>query len=167
MTNTLALANTQLTMTSREIAELVNSRHDSVKRSMERMQLNGVIRFTPTVETSHEGAGARDAFVYLVNKRDSYVVVAQLSPEFTAALVDRWQELEAQVAAPAIPNFADPAASARAWADQFEQRQKVEQALQLAAPKAEFVDRYVDGHGLRGVREVSKLLKVGQKEFVE
>ena len=26
-------------------------------------------------------------------KRDSIVVVAQLSPEFTARLVDRWQEL--------------------------------------------------------------------------
>ncbi len=29
-------------------------------------------------------------------KRDSIVVVAQLSPEFTARLVDRWQELEAE-----------------------------------------------------------------------
>lgn len=28
-------------------------------------------------------------------KRDSIIVVAQLSPEFTARLVDRWQELEA------------------------------------------------------------------------
>ncbi len=32
-------------------------------------------------------------------KRDSFVVVAQLSPEFTGALVDRWQELEQQVSA--------------------------------------------------------------------
>ena len=38
--------------------------------------------------------------VYLVNKRDSFSIVAQLSPEFTAALVDRWQELEAQVVSP-------------------------------------------------------------------
>jgi hypothetical protein len=29
-------------------------------------------------------------------KRDSIVVVAQLSPEFTARLVDRWQELEGE-----------------------------------------------------------------------
>lgn len=29
-------------------------------------------------------------------KRDSIVVVAQNCPEFTAALVDRWQELEAR-----------------------------------------------------------------------
>ncbi|EKG36121.1 putative phage related protein [Pseudomonas syringae pv. avellanae str. ISPaVe037] len=37
---------------------------------------------------------------YHVCKRDSFIVVAQLSPEFTAALVDRWQELEDQSARP-------------------------------------------------------------------
>lgn len=89
-------------MSSREIAELVESRHDSVKRSMETLRDKGIISFTRAVETSHEGAGARPVDIYMVNKRDSYVVVAQLSPEFTARLVDRWQELEAQQA-PKLP----------------------------------------------------------------
>ncbi|WP_433703745.1 hypothetical protein [Paraburkholderia sacchari] len=35
----------------------------------------------------------RRAAEYRVCKRDSYVFVAQLSPEFTARLVDHWQEL--------------------------------------------------------------------------
>lgn len=89
-----------LSMSSREIADLVGSRHDSVKRAMERLQEKAVVSFTPSVETSHEGAGARPVEVYLVNKRDSFVVVAQLSPEFTAALVDRWQALEERAARP-------------------------------------------------------------------
>lgn len=88
------------TMSSREIADLVESRHDSVKRTIERLQEKGVVSFSPSVETSHAGAGARPVEVYLVNKRDSFVVVAQLSPEFTAALVDRWQELEGQIVQP-------------------------------------------------------------------
>ncbi len=33
-------------------------------------------------------------------KRDSIIVVAQLCPEFTARLVDRWRELEEQVRQP-------------------------------------------------------------------
>ena len=37
-----------------------------------------------------------------------------------AAVVDRWAELEAKVAAPALPDFTDPAAAARAWAERFE-----------------------------------------------
>lgn len=92
--------NVSRTMSSQEIADLVSSRHDSVKRTIERLQEKGVVSFTPSVGTSHEGAGARPVEVYLVNKRDSFVVVAQLSPEFTAALVDRWQELEGQIAQP-------------------------------------------------------------------
>lgn len=64
---------------------------------------------------------------YLVGKRDSYVVVAQLSPEFTARLVDRWQELEEQVTSTSIiPDFSNPAIAARAWAEQFELRQLAE-----------------------------------------
>ncbi|WP_418338416.1 Rha family transcriptional regulator [Pseudomonas citronellolis] len=88
------------TMSSREIADLVEKRHDNVKRTIERLSEKGVIRFTPSEETSHDGAGARPVEVYLVNKRDSFIVVAQLCPEFTARLVDRWQELEAQAARP-------------------------------------------------------------------
>lgn len=45
-------------------------------------------------------------------------MVAQLSPEFTARVVDRWQEMEAEKAKGvlAVPDFSDPAAAARAWA---------------------------------------------------
>ena len=68
------LQTTQTTMSSREISDLVESRHDSVKRSMETLQDSGLISFTQSVETSHDGAGARPVAVYLVNKRDSYVV---------------------------------------------------------------------------------------------
>lgn len=114
-----------LTMSSREIADLLECRHDSVKRTMERLRDKGLIRFTPSEETSHEGAGARPVEVYRVGKRDSYVVVAQLSPEFTARVVDRWQQLEAAQSI-AMPNFADPVAAARAWADQYEARQVAE-----------------------------------------
>ncbi len=88
-----------MTMSSREIAELLESRHDKVKQSMERLSEKGVITFTPVGEKS---SGGRPGTVYHVNKRDSYVVVAQLSPEFTARLVDRWQELEAGQPAPAM-----------------------------------------------------------------
>jgi len=87
----------ETTMSSREIADVVESRHDNVKRTMETLLEKGLIAFTQTEEKTL----GRPGVVYHVNKRDSYVVVAQLSPEFTARLVDRWQELEEQVAQPA------------------------------------------------------------------
>jgi phage regulator Rha-like protein len=85
-------------MSSQEIAELVGSRHDKVKQSIERLSERGTIQLPPMGEVrNHLG---QSVSVYQVCKRDSFVVVAQLSPEFTAALVDRWQELEGQIAQP-------------------------------------------------------------------
>lgn len=88
-----------VTMSSQEIAELVGARHDSVKRTIERLVEKRTISQPPLVDGPKSGNGVV-VQEYLVNKRDSFVVVAQLSPEFTAALVDRWQELEDQVAKP-------------------------------------------------------------------
>lgn len=81
-----------LTMSSQEIADLVGSRHDDVKRSIARLAERGTIQLPPMAEVkNHLGQTVN---VYQVCKRDSFIVVAQLSPEFTAALVDRWQVLE-------------------------------------------------------------------------
>ena len=89
-----------LTMSSLEISELVGSRHDSVKRTIERLVEKRVIVQPPMVDeqTTDSLGRPRTESVYQVNKRDSFVVVAQLCPEFTAALVDRWQALESGLA---------------------------------------------------------------------
>ncbi|QGT80412.1 Rha family transcriptional regulator [Pseudomonas coronafaciens] len=93
------ITSTAPTMSSQEIADLVGSRHDKVKQSIERLVERGTISQPPM------GDGPRSANgvvvqEYHVCKRDSFIVVAQLSPEFTAALVDRWQELEEKAARP-------------------------------------------------------------------
>lgn len=90
--------NTSQTMSSREIAETIEVRHDSAKRTMDRLAERGVISITPVVEPTK--GGGKPTTVYRVNQRDSYVVAAQLSPEMTARLVDRWQELESGQAQP-------------------------------------------------------------------
>ena len=100
-----ALMTEKLTMSSREIAALVESRHDSVKRTIERLAQIGAIGFPPTVENPATARGGRPGTEYVFSgdkgKRDSIVIVAQLSPAFTARLVDRWQELEHMAQMPA------------------------------------------------------------------
>ncbi|EHX7805534.1 Rha family transcriptional regulator [Escherichia coli] len=96
----------KLSMTSIEIAELVGSQHSDVKRSIERMVARSIIRKPPmAVFEKINNLGLRrgvEAYVFEgeQGKRDSIIVVAQLSPEFTARLVDRWRELEEQVRQP-------------------------------------------------------------------
>lgn len=79
----------------------------------------------------------------------------------------RLKELEAKVAQPALPDFTDPAAAARAWAEQFEAKAQAQQQLAIAAPKVAFVDRYVESSGLKGFREVAKLLKANEARLRE
>lgn len=147
-------------MSSLEISELVESRHDKVKQSIERLAKRGVIKLPNGEVKNHLN---QTVSVYQINKRDSYVIVAQLSPEFTARLVDRWQELESKQSL--IPQSLPEAL--RLAADLAEQKQIAEQKLAIAAPKAEFVDRYVQATGLLGFREASKLLKVKENFFRE
>jgi phage regulator Rha-like protein len=105
MTDLITTGGQAVTMTSLEIAELVGSRHDDVKRSIERLVERRVIAQPPTADVQQKGGNNRTytTQVYVFRgtkgKRDSLVVVAQLCPEFTAKLVDRWQELETQAAA--------------------------------------------------------------------
>lgn len=99
-------------MSSIEIAELVESRHANIKRSIERLVERGIIRPAPLEHTNIINdlgvvTGIRDFYVFEgeQGKRDSIIVVAQNCPEFTARLVDRWQELEKQVQQNAVPNY--------------------------------------------------------------
>jgi hypothetical protein len=88
------------TMTSREIAELTGKRHDNVMRVCRELKADGV---TPQIEECPFQHSGNDYMEFRLNKRDSLVLVARLSPEFTGVVVDRWIELETRAAAPADP----------------------------------------------------------------
>ena len=157
----LALAKPELTMSSREIAELLNKTHGNIKISAQRLADKGTI----ALQRSNYDHNGNNYFEYLLNKRDSFVLVAQNSPEFTAAIVDRWQELELSTQAAALPNFNNPVEAARAWADEAEQKQVAHKALELAAPKIAFVDNYVESSGSKTFREVCKMLMAKEGPF--
>ncbi|EML0364335.1 phage antirepressor KilAC domain-containing protein [Providencia rettgeri] len=151
----------ELTVTSIEISELVESRHDKVKQSIERLAKRGVIAFPPMGEKPTEG---RPVSFYLFSgekgKRDSIIVVAQLMPEFTARLVDRWQELENRNSLPqTLPE------ALRLAADLAEEKQQLESKLIEVAPKVDFVDRYVQATGSMTFRQVCKLLGAKENDF--
>ena len=154
-----------ITMGSREIAELVEARHDSVKRTVERLQDKGLIQLTPLVEVkNHLG---QTVLEYQLIKRDTYVVVAQLCPEFTARLVDRWQELESQQANNAFSIPQTLSQALRLAAEQAEKIEQQEQLIALQAPKAAFVDHYVDVGTSKSLRETAKILKMPEKAMIE
>jgi len=86
------------TMSSREIADLVEARHNDVITTIERLFSKGLLRSDRI--TRREATGGRPIDVYDLVERDTHLVVAGYSDEHRARVIDRWQELEVQVAQP-------------------------------------------------------------------
>jgi phage antirepressor YoqD-like protein len=169
--NQIALVvNNAKTMSSRQIAIVVNSRHDHVKRSIERLIEKGVIS-QPPMEDGEKSANGVVEKLYMVNERDSYIVVAQLCPEYTANLVDYWMATKNNV--PTLPNFTDPADAAIAWANEYKAKQaaiaqvsQLETKVSELAPKAAALDTIANATGQKTITNVAKVLGVQPEKFL-
>jgi len=158
--NQLIVMNNEVTMSSREISSLVEARHNDVISTIDRLFDKGLLRSSR--KTRREETGGRPIEVYDLIERDTHLVVAGYSDEHRARVIDRWQELEA-ARKPAIPQtYASALLEAGRLAMELEQ---AEAQLAIAAPKAEFVDRYVDATGTYGFRQVAKMLSVKENWF--
>jgi len=154
-----------VSMSSREIADYTGSSHDNVLKTIRRLISEGVI-FGNETPYRHPQNGQL-YLQFLLSFRDTMVVVSGYNADIRARVIDRWQELEAQrmPASPVVPTTLSGAL--RLAADQAEQIEKQQAALAIAAPKVEFVDRYVDSTGNKGFREVAKLLGANEARFRE
>ncbi|NNP75542.1 DNA-binding protein [Acinetobacter sp. Ac_3412] len=157
-----------------EIAELVNKRSDNVKRTIETLVDKGVIRL-PQIEDidkiNNLGLNIKvKTYIFTgeQGKRDSIIVVAQLCPEFTARLVDRWQELEAQVAKPIDPMklLADPHALRNALLTYSEKVIELEQQVEVMQPTVEAFDRIATADGSLCLTDAAKALQMRPKDLI-
>lgn len=158
--------NVALTMGSYSIGELVGARHDSVKRTMERLAEKGIVTFTPMVGKS---SGGRPGTEYHVNKRDSFVVVAQLCPEFTARLVDRWQELEGIVAngSPAAIDVRNPNQLALIASQLIEVTQEQAKQIEAMQETVQAHDRLCEAEGSLCITDAAKTLGIRRKDMFD
>ncbi|QIM66296.1 antirepressor [Mannheimia granulomatis] len=150
-----------ITMSSREIAQLTESRHSDVCVSIDRLMKKGVIGGYQAMPYTHPQNG-QIYYEYHINKRDTYVIVAQLCPEFTARLVDRWQELESRQGIP--QSFSQ---ALRLAAEQQEVIEQQNHQLALQAPKVAFVEHYVEVGTTKSLRETAKILSFPEKRLIE
>jgi len=148
------------TMSTREIAELVNSTHDSVLKTTRRLIAEGIVSGNDTLYTHPQNSQQYPEI--LMDFRNSLVVASGYSSELRARVIDRWQELESGTQKPAELSRMD---ILRLAMESEEGRLKAEAALALAAPKVEMVDRYMDATGTQTFRQVAKLLQAKEPAF--
>ena len=150
-----------LTMSSREIAELTHKEHKNVLRVIRDLIEQNLVAQIEPLKFEYRNQWFD---YYELNKRDTFVVVARLSPEFTAAVVDRWQELEAKQAVQLPQTFAE---ALRLAADLEEQKQALLLENQRMKPKAAFVEHYVEVGTTKSLRETAKILKMPEKAMIQ
>lgn len=114
------------TMSSLEIAKLVGREHKDVMRSIRNMEpawekING--RKFALVE--YKDAKGESRPCYSLTKTECLYIATKFNDEARAKLVIRWEQLEQKerTSMTTLPDFTNPAEAARAWAEQFEQKQ--------------------------------------------
>lgn len=141
------------TMSSRDIAKLIDKPHDNVLKAVRALIGQGVVKNTIPNNYVHE-QNKQNYTEYLSDKRDSLVIVAWLSPECTAAVIDRWQELEAKAAQPI--NLNDAAFLRGLLLNYTEQVTHLTEQIAIAAPKVDYYEKVVERDHLLNASQVGQ-----------
>jgi phage regulator Rha-like protein len=81
-------------MTSKEIAELTGSTHDNVLKTIRKLIVEGVVSGNETTYVNQQNKQPYPQ--YILDFRNTMVVVSGYNADLRARIIDRWQELEAQ-----------------------------------------------------------------------
>ncbi|MCA0345310.1 MAG: phage regulatory protein/antirepressor Ant [Proteobacteria bacterium] len=95
-----------VTMSSREIADLTGSSHDNVLKTIRALVAKGVVSGNETPYTHAQNGQTYKEF--LLNYRNTMIVVSGYSPELRARIIDRWMELEEGSRRQPALDFSDP-----------------------------------------------------------
>ena len=152
MQNIMQVNEINKTMSSREIANLCEKRHDHVCRDIDNLNQSYELMGLPKVGEgyyTHPNTGSQQHRQFLLNKEQTIDLITGYRSDIRIRINRRWAELERQ-AQPQIPqSFAEALQLA---ADQAKQ-------LELAAPKVAHYDKVVDRHTLLTATQVGQ--KIG------
>lgn len=148
-------------MTSLEIAGLCEKRHDHVCRDI-KVMLEQLNIQSPQIWGEYRDDMGRAYPCFHLPKDLCLTLVSGYNVVLRKRIIDRWLELEQQTQPKVPQSFSE---ALRLAAELEEQKQMLTDQLAIAAPKAEFVDRYVVATGSMTFRQVAKLLNAKEPEF--
>jgi phage regulator Rha-like protein len=157
-----------LTMSSLTIAELTGKDHKNVIRDIRNIldelsfEDDSVLSHIQEVKDSR-GYTAE----FLLPRREVDILLTGYSVPLRAKVIDRWRELEEQVAKPAEPSFKMPVSFAEALrlaADLEEQKLALIAKVEEDAPKVKVYHEIADASGLIGYQKLCTQLNLKQRE---
>lgn len=165
--NIQTLQTNNQTMSSREIAELCEKRHDHVCRDIDTLNQSYEQMGLPKAGEgyyTHPNTGSQQHRQFLLSKEQTIDLITGYRADIRIRINRRWQELEAQASAPVIP--ATLSEALRLAADQAELIEHQQSRLALAEPKAAALDVIDSAIGSINVRDTAKTLGIPQNKFV-
>lgn len=150
------------TMSSREIAEVTGKEISHIHRDIRTMLDD--LKDDPELDHVSDDKDARGyTTCFHLPKGLTMTLVAGYSTKLRKAIIDRWQELEAQAANPVLA--LSRIDLLKLALDSEEQRLKLEGQVQVLAPKAEALDRITLSDGSMCLTNAAKVLGVQPKKF--
>ncbi|WP_415717281.1 Rha family transcriptional regulator [Maridesulfovibrio sp.] len=139
--------------TSLKVAEVFGKKHKNIIRDIENLDCSSAffkLNFERNEYDVKVGFGVKKAPMYRVT-RDGFVFLAmgftgKRAAQFKEQYINAFNMMEKRLIeleqknTVALPDFTDPVAAARAWADQVEKRQALEAENKKLAPKADVFD---------------------------
>ncbi|BCK65242.1 hypothetical protein KAM338_45830 [Aeromonas caviae] len=148
----------QITMTSRQIAELTGKRHDNVMRDI-RVMLDGLglLNFEAG---SYLDANGQKRPEYRLDKDLVMALITGYDVKLRLSVVKRLRELE-EAATPSLASMTPM----EFIEYQYQRLKQLEAENKLMAPKAEAHDRFMFTEGSRSLRDTAKALGFGPVKF--
>lgn len=150
------------TMTSEQLAELLQIEHNEFRKKANAMAAKGLLEFRE--ENSRNPLGGRPRLVMHFDKRNSMVISAKLNDQLLVAVVDRWMELERPASTPQIPQTYSEAL--RLAADLSEQNTHLQLVVSEQAPKVEALERISQARGTMCLTDAAKHLGIQRKQLL-
>lgn len=132
------------TITSLEIAEITGKGHAHLLRDIRNMEpaWEKITQSKFGLSTYKDSTG-RILPCYALTKTECLYIATKFNDEARARLVLRWEQLETQRLAN-LPDFGNPAAAARAWAEQYEKNQQLTHENTILIGKIEQKDEEIE-----------------------
>lgn len=163
-------------MSSREIAELTGKSHDNVLRDARILVAGGVLKTEETPYIHPQNGQTYPEF--LLDERDSLVLVSGYDATLRARIIDRWIELESKPAFD-VASLNDPKVLLALLTDNVrkvvhleadnteltQENHLLEQKVVADAPKVEFFNAVITSTSIHSVREVAQSIGTGQNRL--
>jgi phage antirepressor YoqD-like protein len=136
-----------------------------IKRNEAKLLSFGILS---TAERIHEGAGRPTNEYYLNQKQAIFICMKSETEKAFDVQVEIVHVFDAYLngeSKPTIPNFANPAEAARAWALEYERSQTLQREVEASRPKVMFHDQVVSSESVMDFASMFSLLqrKTGQR----